>query len=223
MSENMDTKDINKKNGAKKKSALTRRDFLKASAVVTAGAGLAMTTDMSLDGPNKAMAAAGDIKLTYTTCPFCSVGCSMEVSTLEKADGTFEVVDVTGDPFGPVNRGANCSKGAASIQIVNSTRRVGVPGSIHQASDPLRGNPGPMKRTGNGAWEPIAWDAALGEIAGRMVSARGTVPVTAGKVTASTKGVAFLGCSHATNEENWLYRKLIANFGTNNTEHQARI
>ena len=36
-------------------------------------------------------------------------------------------------------------------------------------------------------------------------------------------GVAFFGCSHMNNESNYVYRKLIANFGSSNVEHQARI
>ena len=36
-------------------------------------------------------------------------------------------------------------------------------------------------------------------------------------------GVAFFGSSHMNNESNYMYRKIIANFGTSNVEHQARI
>jgi formate dehydrogenase major subunit len=80
-----------------------------------------------------------------------------------------------------------------------------------------------MVRVGNDAWQPITWNQALTDIAQKMLAARSAVPVAGGKVIGQANGVAFLGCSHATNEENWLYRKLIANFGTNNIEHQARI
>jgi formate dehydrogenase major subunit len=81
-----------------------------------------------------------------------------------------------------------------------------------------------MKRIGNNDWAPISWTQAMSEIGTAMVAARGDVPVDGGgRVTGSTKGVAFLGCSYTTNESNWLLRKLIANFGTNNTEHQARL
>lgn len=39
----------------------------------------------------------------------------------------------------------------------------------------------------------------------------------------NAKTVQFLGCSHMNNEPNYLYRKLIADFGTSMVEHQARI
>jgi anaerobic selenocysteine-containing dehydrogenase len=57
------------------------------------------------------------------------------------------------------------------------------------------------------------------EIAGGLVGYRGTLPTT----TYNSKGVAFFGSSHLNNDANYLYRKIIANFGTSNVEHQARI
>ena len=41
--------------------------------------------------------------------------------------------------------------------------------------------------------------------------------------TYNSKAVAFFGSSHMNNESNYIYRKLVANFGTSNVEHQARI
>jgi formate dehydrogenase major subunit len=201
-----------------KSAGLTRRDFFKVAAAAGATGALAGTIDWVATAPNPAM--AGVVTNDYdviTTCPYCSVGCNMKVG--KDADGN--VVDIIGDPDCPINNGALCSKGAASIQLVNNNRRVGVADSIHEASRTY----GPMKRTGNGAWEAVTWDNALTEISGAMLSAREDTAgwITDNKVTKQARGVAFLGCSHATNEENWLYRKMIANFGTNNTEHQARI
>lgn len=201
-----------------KKSGISRRDFLKISAA--AGVGATMI-DWVATKPNPAVAAV--VANNYdkiTTCPYCSVGCNMKVGL----DAGGNVVDIIGDPDCPINKGKLCSKGAAAIQLVNNERRVGVPNSIHAASIPNGTTAeGPMKKVGNGAWQPMTWDTAIDEIATAMVAGRGAVPTSGGKVNGSAKGVAFLGCSHATNEENWLYRKLIANFGTNNTEHQARI
>jgi hypothetical protein len=39
----------------------------------------------------------------------------------------------------------------------------------------------------------------------------------------NSKNVAFFGSSHMNNEQNYTYRKTIAQFGTSNVEHQARI
>jgi len=60
----------------------------------------------------------------------------------------------------------------------------------------------------------------MAEIATTLVSARGVVNQANGH---NSKGVAFFGSSHMNNESNYMYRKIIANFGTSNTEHQARI
>jgi formate dehydrogenase major subunit len=203
-----------------KTTGVSRRDFLKIAAATGVG-GAAGVLDWVTVAPNPALAAVvtnGYDKIT--TCPYCSVGCNMRVGT----DASGNVVDIIGDKECPINNGALCTKGAAAIQLVNNTRRVGVPNSIFTESDPLLGKPGPMKRTGDGPWTAVTWDTALTDIAAAMKLARTAVPTSApGKVTGSANGVAFLGCSHATNEENWIYRKMIANFGTNNIEHQARI
>lgn len=213
----------------KNQSGLTRRDFLKASAATAAAGGFASALDWTLVGPNPALAAqVGNNYDKITTCPYCSVGCNMRVGTgVGSASGN--VVDIIGDPDCPLNNGSLCSKGAAAIQLVNNSRRVGVSDSIQTASRTY----GPMKRTGGdgtasgNAWQAISWNQALTEIATGMVAARNTAGSgwldASGNVTGSASGVAFLGCSHATNEENWLYRKMIADFGTNNVEHQARI
>lgn len=198
-------------------TGLTRRDFLKASAATAAAGGFTSLLDWGVVGPSQALGLTDADYTTITTCPYCSVGCNMKVAA---SGGT--VLDIIGDPDCPINKGALCSKGAATIQLVNNTQRVGVTNSVHTASQTY----GPMKRTGSGAWQAITWDNALTEIATGMVAAReasGAWIDASGRVKSQARGVAFLGCSHATNEENWLYRKLIANFGTNNTEHQARI
>ncbi len=208
---------------SKNQSGLTRRDFLKVAAAAGATGGVASVMDWAIVGPNLALADDKPAYDTVTTCPYCSVGCNMKVGIATEGPNLGKVVDIIGDPDCPINKGALCSKGAAAIQLVNNTRRVGVAGSIHAAS--AAPNEGPMKRTGDGAWAPITWAVAIDEIGDAMLAARQATSgwITAGKVTNTAHGVAFLGCSHATNEENWIYRKMIANFGTNNTEHQARI
>lgn len=192
-----------KDNKDKNQTGLTRRDFLKVTAAAGAAGGLTSVLDSAVT-PMTAAAYTIDVDNydTISTCPYCSVACNVRIG--KKGS---DVVDIKGDTGCVINRGALCSKGAAAIQLVNSPVRVLTP-----------------KKKVNGVWSDITWATAMSEIAAAMVTARGAVPVDiGGKVTGSAKGVAFLGCSHATNEENWLYRKLIGNFGTNNTEHQARI
>lgn len=211
----MATKDNTEKN----KRGLSRRDFFKVTAAAGAAGGFTSALDWSVVGPaEKALAADPS---TITTCPFCSVGCNMVVDVTGGA-----VTDVYGDTTCPINRGALCSKGSAAIQLVTNEKRIGVP-------ENTTGITGPVKRVGGSGqpqtWTSISWDDALTEIATAMVAARSASgtwmdgSTTPANVSGHAEGVAFLGCSHATNEENWLYRKLIANFGTTNVDHQARI
>jgi len=76
--------------------------------------------------------------------------------------------------------------------------------------------------TDNPAWVPMSLDDAMAEIAPLLVSARGP-ELTTGANAYNSKGVAFFGSSHMNNESNYMYRKIIANFGSSNVEHQARI
>ncbi len=206
------------------KKTLTRRDFFKVTAAAGAGGGLLNLAA----GIDKAPAVPGQAaivpdRIVPTTCAFCSVGCGQLVA-VKNIDGIDQVVDVYGDPNHVVNRGALCPKGAATLQFVNGDRRLGVASGQIAADHPgnVMGITGPVYRDADGPWQPYAsWDAAITDAATRMKTARDANP-PASPAWNSTS-VAFLGCSHATNEENWLYRKLVANFGTLNTEHQARI
>lgn len=207
------------------KLELSRRDFLKAGAaaavVGAAGADFVFT-------PSRANAA--DVAATYTTtCPYCSAQCGQKVDV----DAQGNVLDIYGDPNSPTNRGGLCAKGAGSYQLVTNPRRLGVP--EHTASvDGYDFTGRAWKRIGNGAWQEMSLEQAMTEIAAGdrgpggdnthdgLVAIRGTI--TPGDTAASnSKKVMFFGSSHMNNEPNYLYRKIIANFGTSNVEHQARI
>jgi len=153
------------------------------------------------------------------------------VTTASHPDGAGHTVDIYGDYESPMNSGGLCAKGAGSIQLVNNERRIGAwPGSHPEpnmngamdnifAYDASYTDGVAYKRTGNGNWGKVTLDAAMADIAEKLVAARGAYP----SASYNTKGVAFLGSSHMNNESNYMYRKIIANFGTSNVEHQARI
>jgi len=86
-----------------------------------------------------------------TVCNLCGLsGCGMEITV---KDG--KVVKVEGDKDHPENRGALCAKGRAIIDILYSPDRLKYP----------------LKRTGQrgeGKWERISWDQALGLVAERL-------------------------------------------------------
>lgn len=189
-----------KEKGFENKLKMTRRQFLKA----TAAAGAAGTLANWIYNPPPAGAAVSSG--IPTICPFCSLGCGM----IGVPDGNGGVKDIYGDPIHPYNDGAQCSKGASNVALVNSPQRV---------------TAGPLVRYGStGSWQPISWENAMSGIADTLASIKSsTLPTACSAGYAPADQVAFLGSSHMTNEECYFYRKLIALFGTNNIEHQARI
>jgi formate dehydrogenase major subunit len=199
---------------------LSRRDFLK---VAGAGAAALTATDFAA---RPARAEAATAAATYhTTCPYCSASCGQLVAV--DAVDTGNVIDIYGDMLSPWNRGGLCSKGAGSHQLAVNKRRIGAWADAVDpafAYDPTKTHGVAYKRTGNGAWSKVTLENALTNatdgIAKTLVSARGSVEAKNGF---NSRNIAFFGSSHMNNEPNYLYRKLIAQFGTTNTEHQARI
>jgi formate dehydrogenase major subunit len=204
---------------------ISRRAFLKTAAV--AGAVASCGLDFAFDA---AKAAAyendpTDYAITTTTCPYCSASCGQRVVTAKTGPNAGKVVDIYGDFESPFNSGGLCAKGAGSLQLVTNKYRVGAYTGTHPidatfAADGTS-NGVAYKRTGNTAWSAMPVQAAFDEIAAGMVTARASD--AAGWAAGNSKSVAFFGSSHMNNEPNYVYRKLIANFGTSNTEHQARI
>jgi len=202
------------------KFRLSRRDFLKVGAAAAAAAGTGF--DMAVRAP-EALGYPADSTISHTTCPYCSASCGQKV--VVAADGT--VLDVFGDDESPLNRGGLCAKGAGAYQLVTNSRRLGFGTGVHPVNPVFAATADTgtyptgvaYKRTGNGAWGRMDLDTALGEIASGLVTARGPLAAT----SYNSKGVAFFGSSHMNNEQNYVYRKLIADFGTTNVEHQARI
>src|SRR5882672_11302168 len=97
----------------------------------------------------------------------------------------------------PINRGSHCAKGAAVRDDVSSERRLRYP----------------VKLVG-GAWQRISWDHAIDEIGNKLLEIR---------ARSGPESVYWLGSAKFTNEAAYLNRKLAAFWGTNNSDHQARI
>jgi len=89
-----------------------------------------------------------------STCTLCSSGCGVLVH-LE--DG--RPVRVEGDREHPSNRGVLCARGAASLEYLESPKRL-----TH-----------PLKRAGErgeGKWEQVSWDEALDAVAAGLAAAK---------------------------------------------------
>jgi len=205
------------------KFSLTRRDFLKASAATAAGvAGLGALTPAPASAYKLDTADAG-VDTFQTTCPYCSAQCGQLVDVGKTSK---KVYDIYGDMGSPTNRGGLCAKGAGSYQLVTNARRIGVTWN----TTGMKGTA--WKRIGNSAWAELPLDTAFAEIAAGdgsnhtgLVGIRNAVAAPVPGLTAASNvaPVQFFGSSHINNEPNYLYRKLVATFGTSRVEHQARI
>jgi formate dehydrogenase major subunit len=97
----------------------------------------------------------------------------------------------------PINRGSHCAKGAAVRELVHGDRRLKYP----------------MKLV-NGQWTRLSWDKAIDEIGDKLMAIR---------EKSGPDSVYWLGSAKFSNEGAYLNRKFAAFWGTNNSDHQARI
>ncbi len=97
----------------------------------------------------------------------------------------------------PISWGGHCCKGADMIDLVRSSVRLKFP---------------MVKRAGK--WQRISWETAYSEISKKMLDLR---------EKHSPDSVQFLGSAKMGTEQAYYFRKFCAFFGTNNTDHQARI
>jgi predicted molibdopterin-dependent oxidoreductase YjgC len=127
-----------------------------------------------------------------TVCPYCGVGCGFYITT--------EAGKITGLDYmteHPVNEGALCPKGNASLDIVYHHDRLLYPQQREQ---------GQLKR--------VSWSEALTTIAARLHRIH---------TESGPDALGFLASAKATNEENYLFQKLARMLGTNNIDHCARL
>ena len=127
-----------------------------------------------------------------SVCPYCGVGCGLYINT--------EAGKITGLDYmneHPVNEGALCPKGNASLDIVYHHDRLLFP----------------MQRM-NDDFERVGWTEALTTVAARLH-----------RILAESgpDALGFLASAKATNEENYLFQKLARMLGTNNVDHCARL
>ncbi len=97
----------------------------------------------------------------------------------------------------PINLGAHCAKGAALREHGHGEYRLRYP----------------MKLVG-GKYQRISWDQALDEISAKMLDLR---------KQSGPDSIFVVGSSKHNNEQAYLLRKWISFWGSNNTDHQARI
>ena len=171
-----------------------RRSFLKTSGLA-AGA-LAAVGTLRAGSIRKAEAAtAAETGAVQLKKSLCT-HCSVGCTvTAEVVNGVWVGQEPSWDS--PINRGSHCAKGASVRELVTGERRLKYPMKLE-----------------NGAWKRVKWDEAISEIGDKL---------TAIRQKSGADSVYWLGSAKMTNEGSYLFRKLGAYWGTNNTDHQARI
>ena len=177
---------------------LSRRAFMKASAVSAAATAAGMTV------PVQATNVITDSELTSlkwnkAPCRFCGTGCSINVATLDD-----KVVATHGDIKSPVNKGLNCVKGYFLSKIMYGKDRLQTP--------LLRMTDGKYDKQGE--FTPVSWDTAFDVMAQKYKQAL--------KAKGPTS-VGMFGSGQWTVMEGYAAVKLMkAGFRSNNIDPNAR-
>lgn len=140
-------------------------------------------------------------KTVRTTCPYCGVGCQMDLKIKD------EYIYAVEAPFDAApNYGMLCVKGRFGTDYVKHPGRIKTPLIRMNREE---------GRTAKPVWREATWDEALDLVADEL-----------SRIAKEYGGdaVASYASAKATNEDNYVYQKLMrALIGTNNVDHCARL
>ena len=143
-----------------------------------------------------------------SVCPYCGVGCQLTYNIKDD-----KLLYVTGKE-GPANESRLCVKGRFGFDYVHNPQRIlkpmirkeGVPKIPHEFIDPAN----PWTHFREATWEEALDKAAQGFLKIREQQ--------------GPKGLAGFGSAKCSNEEAYLFQKLVrTGFGTNNVDHCTRL
>lgn len=135
-----------------------------------------------------------ETKKVLTTCAYCGVGCQLDLNVVNN-----RVVGITTRDGIGVNKGRLCSKGRFGYTFIHSEDRLTKP----------------LIRNREGKLEETTWTFALTHVAREFKRI---------KKEHGSDSLAGLSSARCTNEENYLFQRLIRQvFGTNNVDHCARL
>jgi len=138
---------------------------------------------------------AKDLDKVRTTCPYCGVGCQLDLN-IDR--GRNRIVRVTSEVGCVPNDGNTCVKGRFGLDFVAHEDRLRTP---------------LIRRRGK--LEPATWEEALDHAAARLAKIR---------KAHGSDAVGGLSSAKCTNEENYIHQKFMrAVIGTNNIDHCARL
>ncbi|MFC2068088.1 molybdopterin-dependent oxidoreductase [Chloroflexota bacterium] len=134
-------------------------------------------------------------QIVKSTCELCSAGCGVLVHLRNG-----KPIRVEGDPNNPINKGALCVKGIASLEYLFHPDRL---------KHPIKR----MGKKGQDKWQQISWDEALSTVAAAL---------TESKKKSGVESVVFIRGGHLGIQDSYLSR--FANvFGTPNVASMAPV
>ena len=163
--------------------------------------------------PTGALAPANNVGLVApdkqvdSVCPYCGVGCLL---TFHVRNNHIQYVD---GRDGPSNHGRLCVKGRYGFDYVHHSGRLTTPlirkegmGKTPQIIDP---------QVMHKYFREASWEEALDVAAAGLRDIRDTE---------GSQALAGFGCAKGSNEEAYLFQKLVrTGFGTNNVDHCTRL
>lgn len=159
-----------------------------------------------------------ELERKRTICGYCGVGCSIEYAVKNGA-----IIDAHGYPEAPANGEFLCVKGRFGWDFAQNPDRLTQPLLRRDLAYALGLTTEPWQPPATSALQsrnadnfiPISWEQAIDIVSARLAE---TVK------RYGPDAVAGLASARCTNEENYLFQKLMrASIGTNNVDHCARL
>jgi formate dehydrogenase major subunit len=151
-------------------------------------------------------------KKVDSVCPFCGVGCLLTYNVKDN-----KIVSVDGRD-GPANHNRLCVKGRFGFDYAHSGQRLTTP-LIRKTG--VSKDPEMLNRLNRDTadWSEVfreaTWEEAMGLAAGNLTQLRDTF---------GPKSLAGFGSAKGSNEEAYLFQKLVrTGFGSNNVDHCTRL
>ena len=158
--------------------------------------------------PSKEVGQVVPDKKVDSVCPYCGVGCLLTYNIKDDKILFAEGRD------GPANMSRLCVKGRYGFNYVNSDQRLTVPLARKKGvSKDINPEDFDLNKIEN-YFEPISWDEAIKRTTEKFKSL----------VMDDSRSTAGFGCAKGSNEEAYLFQKLVrTGFRNNNVDHCTRL
>ena len=158
--------------------------------------------------PSKEVGQVEPDKKVDSVCPYCGVGCLLTYNIKDDKILFAEGRD------GPANMSRLCVKGRYGFNYVNSDQRLTVPLARKKGvSKDINPEEFDLNKIEN-YFEPISWDEAIKRTTEKFKSL----------VMDDSRSTAGFGCAKGSNEEAYLFQKLVrTGFRNNNVDHCTRL